>query len=160
MKKGLLFIPAVFAFFAQTAFLPVSTPEKAETRNSPIDLNDWLIDKATFDRMYEFYKTCRGNSCRAFKKYKRNEEVRAEIEKNYTILNEVTFMGRYSGLDVARYKRARKFSDDEPKGRVNGFSTIITRYEVVPKNGFVQAPARFLFSDEYTICPPPDSPPC
>jgi hypothetical protein len=123
-------------------------------------LEDWLIDKPTFDRMYAFYANCKGRECRTFKKSKRNSQVREELEKTYTIVREDKFMGRYTDEDMPRYKKARGISDDEESGKVKGFSTIIIRYEVVPKEGLLQAPLRFFYSDEFTICPPPDSPPC
>lgn len=160
MKKRLLPFFAVLSILSLSAFLPVPAVQGNKMSLQVFDLEDWLIDKPTFDRMYAFYANCRGNECKTFKKSKRNSQVREEIEKTYTIVSEDKFMGRYTDDDMPRYKKARGINDEEERGNVKGFSTIIIRYEVVPKEGLFQAPLHFLYSDEFTICPPPDSPPC
>lgn len=160
MKKRLRQLFAVLFILSLTALMPAPAGQKETASGSIFDLNDWLIDKATFDRMYEFYSACKGRECKTFKKSKRNHQVREAIEKTYTIVREEKFMGRYTDADMPRYKKARGILKDDERGKVNGFSTIIMRYEVMPKEGLLQAPVRFLYSDEFTICPPPDSPPC
>jgi hypothetical protein len=160
MKKRLLLGSAVLCLLFSTAFLPNPVTEKETSSQTKFDLNDWIIDKPSFERMYEYYNTCQGRECRSFKKTKRNTAVREELEKMYTILDEEQFMGRYTDADESRYRKARGLSADDEKGKVKGFSTIITRYKVEPKGGSVMLMARFLYTDEFSICPPPDSPPC
>jgi hypothetical protein len=161
MRKRLLFFLPVLLFlhssFTRHPLLPDKPVPPQAKRFAP---EDWLIDEATAAKMMDYYTNCRGGRCRAFKKPTLNKEVREYLEQRYTIVKAEQRMARYNDDDVERYRKARGIEAGDPKGDVSGFSTIITMYRVIPKGGSVLPQVRFMFADEYTICPPPDSPPC
>lgn len=163
MKKLLLFfVPVVFLSFT---FMEQETNRKSKVQNPAVlDLNDWIINKEDFVRMDQFNKSCKGAHCKGFKlPKKRNKAVREELRKTYIILSEQTFVGRYAEEDAVRYRKARGISANDEAGKVAGYPTFITRYEVTPRSGsggFLFAQSREIFTDEYSICPPPNGPGC
>lgn len=160
-KLAILLLP--FFLFGTSAFTHRKLP--AKIHSVPIvknfDPEDWIIDERTARRMMNFYVNCHGNQCHQFKKQTLNNEAREYLEQMYTIVDSTKLMGRYDYSDVARYMKARRISPGENRGKVSGYSTIITRYTVMPKGGgALLAPLSFKYADNYTICPPPTSPPC
>ena len=162
MRKRLLFFLPVL-FFLHSSFTHHKRSPSLQSGlfpAHPFDPKDMLIDEATAVKMMDYYNNCRGGRCREFKKPTQNKEVREYLEQRYTIVKSEQRMGRYNDDDEERYRAARGMKPDDPRGSVSGFSTIITIYRVIPKDGSLLPQVRLLFADEYTICPPPDSPPC
>lgn len=159
-KLLLFFLPVLFVHAwepGRTAPVPKPTPA---IQAKAFDPKDWLIDEATARKMMDHYRNCSGGKCREFKKRVVNEEARDYIEQTYTIVSSEVRMARYDDDDVERYRRARNLDAADPRGDVSGFSTTITLYRVLAKSGSLDAPVRTLYADNYTICPPPDNPPC
>ncbi|WP_162944680.1 hypothetical protein [Flavisolibacter nicotianae] len=159
-KLLLFFLPVLFVHSLESGLKgPVHRPASTIVTRA-FDPKDWLIDEGTARKMMDHYRNCSGGKCREFKKRVMNDDARAYIEQTYTIVSSEVRMARYDDDDVERYRRARNFDASDPRGDVSGFSTTITLYRVMPKSGSLDAPVRTIYADNYTICPPPDNPPC
>jgi hypothetical protein len=158
MRKRYLFhLMAILLFATSFTTDRHSSTARHLAGKRAFDPKDWLIDEATASRMMIFYRDCKGGKCKPFKKHTVNSEAEDYIKENYTIIKAEPLMARYSEADEPRYRRARGLAADDPRGAVDGYSTVITRYRVQSKDKLLFAPPMSLYVDNATICPPPDT---
>jgi len=122
--------------------------------------NPWVIPEQQALAMIDYYKSCKGK-CHHHLKDKVHTDVTDSIEAAERVIGKQIIPARYTDDDAIRYRQARHISDADPSGAVSGYDTYIVKYTIgIKGKGAGDDMISYLYVDAYTICPPPDSPPC